>query len=84
MRTTLLLERANSPACFNETLDRLGRLGGVHVVHGSASSPCVDVDHDGIAADVLPAIVRDCRQGDEIRMVPLEPSAGQGPCPHHR
>lgn len=89
MRTTVLVERANCPACFNETLERLGQLEGVHAVHGSVSGPCIEIDHDGIAPDVLTAVVRDRLHGvemyaNEIRMVPLDPRAQHGPCGHHR
>ncbi len=89
MKTTLLVKQANCPACFNDTLEHLGRLEGVRAVHGSVTGPCIEIDHDHIAPSLLAAVVRDRLHGiemyaNEVRMVPLEPIAERGPCPHHQ
>ncbi len=88
MRTTVRVERANCPTCFNETLDRLSRLDGVRAVHGSIAGGCIEIDHDDIAPSVFAAIVREHLHGvemytNEIRMVPLDPVTEPGPCSHH-
>jgi regulator of cell morphogenesis and NO signaling len=88
MRTTLLVEHANCPTCFNETLERLGRLDGVRAVHGSVAGPCIEIEHDNLAPRLLQAIVRQHLHGvemysNEIRMMPLEPVDSTGACARH-
>ncbi len=80
MQTSLHIDGANCPTCFNETLDDLAELDGVREVHGSFAGPCIDVEHDGDALDAITAAVRNRMHGiemfaNEIRMVPLEPVA---------
>ena len=79
MQTSLRIDGANCPICFNETLDDLARIDGVRGVHGSLAGPCIEVDHDNdVAFDVITGTVRNRLHGvemysNEIRMVPLDP-----------
>jgi regulator of cell morphogenesis and NO signaling len=89
MKTTLTVEQANCPACFGETLDELRRLDGVRAVYGSIAGPCIEIDHDDVALDVLTATVRDRLHGvamysNEIHMVPVDPVAELTGCIHRR
>ena len=89
MQTSLRIDGANCPTCFNETLDALAHLDGVRAVHGSFAGPCIEIDHDDVIFDVLAETVRNRLHGiemfsNEIRMVPLDPVAISTPCPHHR
>jgi regulator of cell morphogenesis and NO signaling len=88
MRTTLRIDGANCPTCFNQTLDDLADLDGVHSVHGSFAGPCIEVDHD-VALDAVTGAIRNRLHGvemfaNEIRMVPLEPVAMSTTCTHPR
>jgi regulator of cell morphogenesis and NO signaling len=88
VRTTLRIDGANCPTCFNQTLDDLADLDGVRSVHGSFAGPCIEVDHD-IALDAITGAVRNRLHGiemfaNEIRMVPLEPVTISTTCTHHR
>lgn len=88
MQTSLRIEGANCPTCFNETLDALGRLDGVRSVRGSLAGPCIEVDHD-VEIEVITGLIRDRLHGiemfaNEIRMVPLEPVELAVTCSHHR
>jgi regulator of cell morphogenesis and NO signaling len=88
MQTTLKIDGANCPTCFNETLDDLAELDGVRSVHGSVAGPCIEVDHD-VALDTITGAIRNRLHGvemfaNEIRMVPLEPEVLSTTCPHHR
>ena len=88
MQTSLRIEGANCPTCFNETLDALGRLDGVRSVRGSLAGPCIEVDHD-VEIEVITGLIRDRLHGiemsaNEIRMVPLEPVEPSKPCAHQR
>ena len=87
MQTTLRIDGANCPTCFNDTLDDLARLNGVRSVHGSVAGPCIEVDHD-VALEVITDAVRNRLHGiemfaNEVRMVPLEPVVLSGTCTHH-
>ncbi len=78
MQTSLRIDGANCPICFNETLDDLARIDGVHAVHGSLAGPCIEIDHDDVAVDVITGTIRNRLHGiemfsNEIRMVPLDP-----------
>ncbi len=89
MKTTLSVEQANCPICFNETLDDLRRLDGVRAVYGSTAGPCIEIDHDNVALDVMTATVRDHLHGvamyaNEIQMVPVDPIAEATGCVHRR
>jgi regulator of cell morphogenesis and NO signaling len=89
MKTTLNVDGANCRACFNETLEALGRIDGVRAVRGSIARPCIEIDHDDVAVDVLTATVRDHLHGiemfsNEMCMVPLDPVAEPTPCIHQR
>jgi regulator of cell morphogenesis and NO signaling len=84
--TTLRIDGANCPTCFNDTLDDLARLDGVSRAHGSIAGPCIEVDHD-VALEVITAAIRDRLHGiemfaNEVRMVPLEPVAMSTACTH--
>jgi regulator of cell morphogenesis and NO signaling len=89
MKTTLNVDGANCSACFNETLEALGRIDGVRAVRGSIAGPCIEIDHDDVALDILTATVRDHLHGikmfsNEMCMVPLDPVAAPTPCIHQR
>jgi hypothetical protein len=89
MKTTLTVEQANCPICFNETLDDLRRIDGVRAVCGSTTGPCIEIDHDDVALDVITATVRDHLHGvamyaNEIQMVPVDPIAEAIGCVHRR
>ena len=63
MQTSVRIDGANCPTCFNETIDALSHLDGVHRVHGSFAGPCLEIDHDipspddhVITGDPLPAL----------------------------
>ena len=58
MTTSLRIEGANCPTCFNETLDDLTRLDGVRSVHGSVAGPCIEIDHEVELVDVRRRIRR--------------------------
>jgi regulator of cell morphogenesis and NO signaling len=88
MQTTLRIDGANCPTCFNETLDDLTQLDGVRSVHGSVAGPCIEIDHE-VALEVITAAIRNRLHGiemfaNEIRMVPLEPVLMSTTCTHHR
>jgi len=89
MRTSLRIDGANCPMCFNETLDDLALVDGVRAVHGSFGGPCIEVDHDDVALEVITGTIRQRLHGvemfaNEVRMVPLEPIAISTPCSHGR
>ena len=88
MQSSLRIEGANCPTCFNETLDALGQLDGVRSVGGSFAGPCIEIDHD-VALEAITGLIRDRLHGiemyaNEIRMVPLEPVELTATCSHHR
>ena len=88
MQTSLHIDGANCPTCFNETIEDLAQLDGVHSVHGSFAGPCIEIDHD-TALETIAGAIRNRMHGiemfgNEIRMVPLEPVALSGACAHHR
>lgn len=87
MQTSLRIEGANCPTCFNETVEDLARLDGVRSVHGSFAGPCIEVDHDA-ALETITGAIRNRLHGiemfgNEIRMVPLEPVTLTTTCMHH-
>lgn len=88
MQSSLRIDGANCPTCFNETLNALGQLDGVRSVHGSLSGPCIEIDHD-VALEAIAGLIRQRLHGvemfaNEIRMVPLEPVELTETCPQHR
>jgi len=88
MQTTLKIDGANCPTCFNETLDDLARLDGVQRVQGSVAGPCIEIDHE-VEVEVITATIRNRLHGiemfsNEIKMVPLEPIPLTTTCTHHR
>ena len=88
MQTSLRIDGANCPTCFNETLDELAHLEGVRSVHGSFAGPCIEIDHDA-ALETITRTIRDRLHGiemyaNEIRMVPLEPVSLSATCSHDR
>ncbi|MGD9998261.1 MAG: iron-sulfur cluster repair di-iron protein [Ilumatobacteraceae bacterium] len=88
MQTSLRIDGANCPTCFNETLDDLAHLDGVRRVHGSVAGPCIEIDHD-VPIEAIERIIRSRLHGvemysNEIRMVPLEPVALTSTCQRHR
>ena len=88
MQTSVRIDGANCPTCFNETLDALAHLDGVRHVHGSFAGPCLEIDHD-ISLETIDSIIRGHLHGvemfaNEIRMVPLEPAPLTTTCAHHQ
>ena len=88
MQTSVRIDGANCPMCFNETIEALAHLDGVRHVHGSFAGPCLEIDHD-IALETINSIIRGRLRGvemfaNEIRMVPLEPVALTTTCAHHQ
>lgn len=86
MHTSLRIDGANCPMCFNQTLDDLAGLAGVQNVQGSFAGPCIDVTHD-VPLEAITAVVRNRLHGiemfaNEVRMVPLEPIAEPNACVH--
>jgi copper chaperone CopZ len=88
MRTSLRIDRANCPSCFNDTVDQLEHVDGVLAVHGSMAGGTIEIDHDDhVDLGVLVAVVRDHLHGiemfaNEVRMVPIEPSVTPQFCGH--
>lgn len=88
MQTSVRIDGANCSTCFNETIDALSHLDGVHRVHGSFAGPCLEIDHD-IPLETINNTIRDHLHGvemfaNEIRMVPLEPAPLTTTCAHHQ
>ena len=88
MQTSLRIDGANCPTCFNKTIEDLARIDGVHSVHGSFAGPCIEVEHNA-SLEAITDAVRDRLHGiemfaNEVRMVALEPVALTSPCEHHR
>ena len=88
MQTSVRIDGANCPTCFNETIDALSHLDGVHRVHGSFAGPCLEIVHD-IPLETINSTIRGHLHGvemfaNEIRMVPLEPVEPSQPCAHQR
>lgn len=88
MQTSLRIDGANCPNCFDQTLDDLAALDGVRTVHGSFGGPCIEVDHD-VELETITAAIRNRLHGiemfaNEVRMVPLEPVIMSTTCSHHR
>ena len=88
MQTSVRIDGANCPTCFNETIEALAHLDGVRHVHGSFAGPCLEIDHD-IPLETINSTIRGHLRGvemfaNEIRMVPLEPVALTTTCAHHQ
>ena len=88
MQTSVRIDGATCPTCFNETLEALAHLDGVRRVHGSFAGPRLEIDHD-IALETINSTIRGRLRGvemfaNEIRMVPLEPVPLTTPCAHHQ
>lgn len=88
MLTELQVQGANCPICFNEALDDVSSLDGVHSVTGSIEGPCIAVEHDESAIEVITATIRNKLHGvdlysNEIQMIPVEPVVLSGQCTHH-
>ena len=88
MQTSVRIDGANCPTCFNETIDALSQLDGVRRVHGSFAGPCLEIDHD-IPLETINRTIRGRLHGiemfaNEIRMVPLEPVPMTTTCAHHQ
>jgi regulator of cell morphogenesis and NO signaling len=89
MQTSLRIEGANCPSCFNETLDALTRLPGIKAVRGSFSGPCIEIDHDDVGLEAITGTIRSHLRGvemfsSEVRMIPLVPVALSVTCVHHQ
>jgi len=87
MQTSLSIEGANCPTCFNETIAELNQLEGVQSVHGSFAGPCIEVEHIEEALDLITNTVRIRLHGtalysDEVQMVSLEPTILTCACEH--
>lgn len=88
MLTSLRVEGANCPDCFNETLAGLADLDGVIAVHGSIDGSRIEIDHD-VALDALIALVGTHLHGvemfaNEIQMVPVHAVASATNCDHRQ
>jgi regulator of cell morphogenesis and NO signaling len=88
MQTSVRIDGANCPTCFNETIDALAHLDGVRRVTGSFAGPCLEIDHD-ISLQTIDTTIRGRLHGvemfaNEIRMVPLEPVSVTTTCAHHQ
>ena len=88
MHTSLQIDGANCPNCFDQTLDDLAQLDGVRAVHGSFAGPCIEVDHD-VELEKITDAIRNRLHGiemfaNEVRMVPLEPVTISAKCSHLR
>jgi regulator of cell morphogenesis and NO signaling len=88
MQTSLRIDGANCPNCFDQTLDDIAQLDGVVSVHGSFAGPCIEVEHD-VEIDTITEAIRNRLHGiemfaNEVRMVPLEPVIISNECAHHR
>lgn len=88
MQTSVRIDGANCPTCFNETLDALAHLDGVRRVHGSFAGPCIEIDHE-VPLETIDSTIRGRLHGiemfaNEIRMVPLEPVPLVTRCAHHQ
>ena len=87
MQTSLRIDGANCPTCFNETLDDLANLEGVRNVHGSFAGSCIEVDHDAVLETITGTIRRHLHgiemYSNEILMVPLDPVTMSTTCSHH-
>lgn len=88
MQTSVRIDGANCPTCFNETIGALSQLDGVRRVHGSFAGPCLEIDHD-IPLETINSTIRGRLHGvemfaNEIRMVPLEPAPLTTTCVHHQ
>lgn len=86
MQTSVRIEGANCPECFNATLADLAALDGVRGVHGSIAGPCIELEHE-VPFEVIDRTIRNRLHGiemfaNEIRMVALEPVPVVA-CPHH-
>ena len=57
MQTSLQIDGANCPTCFNETLEAIAALEGVRRVHGSIAGPCIEIDHD-VPMETITAAIR--------------------------
>lgn len=90
MQTTLRIDGANCPTCFNETLDDLAGLAGVRRVQGSVAGPCIEIDHQPeLEIEVIIGTICNRLHGvemfaNEIRMVPVEPVVLSTTCTHRR
>ncbi|WP_116995829.1 iron-sulfur cluster repair di-iron protein [Desertimonas flava] len=87
MQTSVRIDGANCPMCFNETLEALARVDGVRRVHGSFDGPCLEIDHD-VPLETIHRTIREHLHAvemfaNEIRMVPLEPTPLSTTCAHH-
>jgi regulator of cell morphogenesis and NO signaling len=88
MQTSLRIDGANCPNCFDQTLDDIAQLDGVSSVHGSFAGPCIEVEHD-VEIETITEAIRNRLHGiemfaNEVRMVPLEPIIISNDCSHHR
>lgn len=88
MQTSVQIDGANCPTCFNEAIEALANLDGVRHVHGSFAGSCLQIDHD-IALETINSTIRDRLRGvemfaNEIRMVPLDPVPMTTPCAHNQ
>jgi regulator of cell morphogenesis and NO signaling len=88
VQTSVRIEGANCPTCFNETLEALAELDGVRRVHGSLAGSCIEIDHE-TPLNEISTTIRGRLHGvemfaNEIRMVPLDLAPLAATCPHHR
>lgn len=87
MQTSVRIDGANCPSCFNDAIEDIARIDGVRSVHGSFAGPCIEVDHGDVTLDVIVGAIRNRLHGiemfaNEIRMVPIEPVTTSASCSH--
>lgn len=85
--TEITVAGANCPWCFNETIDSLRAERGVVAVHGSISTHCLSIDHDGSDEAALVAIVSRNLHGEAVYasehvMVEVHPQVAELHCCH--
>lgn len=78
---------ADCPWCLNDSLEALRQLDGVLAVRASAYGHCIEVEHDGVAPDVVFDLLRATLHGidpsyPETVMVDVDPTPAVHGCRH--
>jgi copper chaperone CopZ len=89
VHTSIHVEGANCPNCFNDTIEVVAQLDGVEKVFGSFAGPCIEVDHDETVINKITEIIQAQLHGiamyaDEAGMTPIKISTTTDICTHHR
>lgn len=85
--TEISVAGANCPWCFNDTIDSLRAEPGVVTVHGSISTGCLSIEHDGADEGRLIAVVSRNLHGEAVYasehvMVEVAPQVADLHCGH--